>query len=190
MKNILAALLVAVVLGATAVYLTGRRPPDRARDASSGVVNPPDPPPVDAAAYRAAFPLEPPERQLLIGVTDSAGTAMSDAMRAFRAGRYQDAASQFEQVWTDHPDRSEAALYLGIARLFMDEIPAGIEVLRHAQASPEPGVAAAAQWYALVGIARLREPASGMAEAREVCEKPGPVQARTCAALEALPGPR
>jgi hypothetical protein len=47
-------------------------------------------------------------------------------------------------------------------------------------------VAAYASWYELVGIARLREPASGVAEVRAVCDRQGPFQLRACSALEQL----
>lgn len=192
LKNILVALVVAALLGAGAIYLAGGPAPDRAREAAR-VVNPPDPPPVDAAAYRAAFPLEPPAPFVLSDTRTPADRAFKQALDLFHAGKHEAAAPLFEELSSDSLTGARSSLYLGVTRLFMDEVPAGIETLRQAQAqaqATEPAVAATAEWYALVGIARLREPASVVVEARAVCEKPGPFQARACAALEALQGPR
>jgi hypothetical protein len=190
MKNVAIAFIVAVVLGTAAIFLRpGGEAGHRQTTAGAGAVNAPEPPPADAAAWRAAFPLEPPDVLVFVGHVPAPGEkALAAALVPFRAGRYQEAAPLLEQVYVDHPELAEAALYLGISRLFTDEIPNGIEILRQAQTSPRPHVSTQAQWYALVGIARLREPASGLAEVREVCEKRGPFQARACAALEALRG--
>lgn len=189
LKNILVALVVAALLGATAIYFTRDGAADRADKASSRVVNPPDPAPVDAAAYRAAFPLEPPAPFVLSDTRSPADRAFKQALDLFHAGKHEASAPLFEELSGDSVTGARSSLYLGITRLFIDEVPAGIETLRQAQAqaqATEPAVAAAAEWYALVGIARLREPASVVVEARAVCEKPGPFQARACAALEAL----
>lgn len=184
MQKVIVALLVATAIGIALVRL---RPAPAAGPPSTRPLNAPPPPaPVDPAPYLAAFPLEPPQLLVSIDTRLPADRAFKQALDLFQAGNYEAAAPRFEQVHADHPQLAAAALYLGIARLFTDEIPNGIEILRQAQTSPEPDVAAYAQWYALVGIARLREPASGMAEAREVCERPGPFQARACAALAAL----
>jgi hypothetical protein len=187
MKNLVPAFVAAALLGAAAIVFLPAGDVERSRTPGSRVVNPPDLVTADAAAWRAAFPLEPPDVPFVLGVVAGPGDqALAAALVPFRAGRYQEAAPLLEQVHADYPDVTAAALSLGIARLFTDEIPNGIEILRRAQASPEPAVASAAQWYALVGIARLREPGSGIAEVREVCERPGPFQGRACAALESL----
>lgn len=184
MQKLIVALLVAALAGAALVWL---RPGLPAPSASPAVVNPPAPATADAAAWRAAFPLEPLDVPFVLGAVAGPGEkALAAALVPFRAGRYAEAAPLLEQLYTDYPEVTAAALSLGVARLFTDEIPNGIEILRQAQASPDPAVAAAAEWYALVGIARLREPASGLAEVRDVCAKPGPFQARACAALETI----
>jgi hypothetical protein len=186
MQKILIAVLIGAGVGALLLLVSPRTAltPLRPR---AGVVYAPERPPADAAAWREAFPLEPPDLPPLTGVPTERNKALATALIPFREKRYQEAAPLLEQVASDYPG-AEALLYLGIARLFTDEIPNGIEILRQAQASSEPHLAATAQWYALVGIARLREPASSLAEVREVCAKPGPFQARACAALDALKG--
>jgi hypothetical protein len=189
MSKLAGAFLVAVVLGAVAMFVLPGREAKPGAAAKSPVVNAPEPPTADPAAWRSAFPLEPLEVPVFPGAVAGPGaTALAAALVPFRAGRYQEAAPLLEQFHADNPEVTAATLALGVARLFTDEVPNGIEILRQAQASPEPAVAAAAQWYALVGIARLREPSSGIAEVREVCAKPGPFQARACAALERLEG--
>jgi thioredoxin-like negative regulator of GroEL len=178
---LLGALVVAGAAGALALALL----PAPATTGSAGV--PGETVASDPAVWRALFPLEVPDIQPLVGVVpDPASEALAEAYVPFREGNYQEAATRFEHVWTESPDVHEAALYLGIARLFLDEVPAGIEVLRQAQGSDKPHVAAYASWYELVGIARLREPASGVAEVRAVCDRQGPFQLRACSALEQL----
>lgn len=188
MRNIFSALALAVALGGMLFYLQGPAtrdspPADRAPDAASDVTDPGSPV-ADPKRWRAAFPLEPapaPE-----GGDSPGARALARALEPYRKGDYQKAASELESVWIDHPDEHRAALYLGVSRLFIDEVPSAIEVLRQAQASPDPRIAAEAEWYVLVGIARLREPASGIAEVREVCKRPGPFSERACAALKQL----
>lgn len=192
MRNILGALAVAVVLGGILFYLQGPAArdsggADMAPGAASGVDDP-DSPAGDPARWRAAFPLEP--APIHEGGDTPGAQAFSAAIEPYRHGDYQKAASALEGVWLDHPDEYRAALYLGVSRLFIDEVPAAIEILRSAQLSPDARVAAEAQWYVLVGIARLREPASGIGEVRAACEQPGPYAERACAALEALTTPR
>lgn len=191
MRNVLGALAVAVVLGGILLYVQG--PTTRDSGAASTApgdasdVNDTGSPVADPARWRAAFPLEP--APIHEGGDSPGAKALMRALEPYRQGDYQTAASDLEGVWIDHPDEHRAALYLGVSRLFIDEVPAAIEILRAAETSPDPRVAAEAQWYGLVGIARLREPASGIAEVREVCERPGPYSARACAALEQLMSP-
>jgi hypothetical protein len=184
-RNIIVALVIALSLGGILVYLHG----PAARDSGGvrvdpGDVNEPEGATTDPERWRAAFPLEP--APIHEGGDTPGARALTRALEPYRKGDYQKAASELEGVWIDYPDEHRAALFLGISRLFIDEVSAAIEVLRQAQASPDPQVVAEAQWYVLVGIARLREPASGIAEVREACERPGPYSARACAALEQL----
>ncbi len=190
MRNVLAALALAVVLGGVFVYLqrpTTTDSPAMPESGEAADVKGADAATADSERWQAAFPLEP--APVLEGGDSPGAAALARALQPYRKGDYQAAASELESVWIDHPDEHRAALYLGVSRLFMDEVPNAIEILRMAQASPDPRVAAEAQWYVLVGIARLREPASGIAEVREVCEREGPYSARACAALKQLTGP-
>lgn len=190
MRNVLAALALAVVLGGIFAYL--QRPattdlPARPQSGEAANVSGADVAVADPQRWRAAFPLEP--APVLEGGDGPGAAALARALQPYRKGDYQAAATALDGVWLDHPDEHRAALYLGVSRLFMDEVPNALEILRMAQASPDPRVAAEAQWYVLVGIARLREPASGIAEVREVCEHPGPYSDRACAALKQLTSP-
>ncbi len=182
MRNILIALAVALGLGAVLLLLQGT--PAREPAAPLGRVNVPDPVTVDPERWRAAFPLTP---AAIHGGGDTAGArALTAALDAYRAGDYQQAASDLEGVWVDHPDEYRAALYLGVSRLYLDEAPSAIEVLRMAQASPVPEVAADAQWYTLVGMARLRDPSMAADEARRLCAGGGPAAERACRAADAV----
>jgi hypothetical protein len=183
MQRVLVALIVAVGIGGAMIYLqSGAGSP--VRDSPSGAVNPPDPPPVDSARWREAFPLEPAEPRAE-GNTPAA-RALAKALEPYRAGDYQKAASDLERVLSEHPGEQRAALYLGVSRLFLDEAPSALEVLAGAQASPDPAVAAEVQWYTLVGIARLRDPTAAIPEIRDLCRQSGAFSARACNALDVL----
>jgi hypothetical protein len=180
MRHVLVAAVVALVLGAGAIYLQrGERAP------TAGLVNVPEPNPVDPAPYRDAFPLTPLDAPPVAGETPAA-RALEQALVPYRKGDYTTAASALDGVLLDHPGESRAALYLGISRLFMDEVPNALEILRPLTSGTPPDVAAEAAWYGLVGIARLRDPSSVETEARALCHSGGPSSQRACAALAAI----
>jgi hypothetical protein len=188
-RRLAVALFVATGLALAFATLLG--PPTDRRDRPSttavnptGAVNVPDPAPVDSARWRAAFPLtSPPIRD----AGDSrAAAALRKALVPFRKEDYAAAATLLEGVWSEFPDEHRAALYLGITRLFQDEVPNGIEMLRAAEASPDPDVAAEAQWYAIVGVARLRDPREAERMARALCSAGGSASGRACSAVGAL----
>ena len=79
-----------------------------------------------------------------------------------------------------------AALYLGIARLFIDEPQNALEILRTLQGGATPEVTSEAAWYALVGSSRLRDPSGVELEAKTVCESSMATASRACAALDTL----
>ena len=147
MRNVLAALALAVVLGGVFVYLqrpTTTDSPAMPESGEAADVKGADAAVTDPERWRAAFPLEPaPVHE---GGDSPGAVALARALQPYRKGDYPAAASALESVWIDHPDEHRAALYLGVSRLFMDEVPNAIEILRMAQASPDPRVAAEAQW--------------------------------------------
>ena len=184
MKNVLVALLVAIVLGGGALYLTADRDIDTPAPAT-GIVNAPDPAPVDTAPYLAAFPLTAPEVPPITG-TGAADRALEQALVPLRNGDYAAAATALDGVLLDHPQEMRAQLYLGIARLFQDEPQNALELLRPLEFNSPDEVAAEASWYSLVGIARLRDPSHVEAEAKTLCSAGRRTSARACAALETL----
>jgi hypothetical protein len=184
MKNVSVALIVAVVLGAGAIYLSRGAATESPRSATTGVVNAPDAPRVDPAPYLAAFPLTPLEAPSIADRTPAA-RALDQALAPYRKGDYAAAASALDGVRLDYPDDPAAALYLGIARLYIDEPQNALEILRTMPAAP-PEIQGQAAWYSLVGIARLRDPSHVEAEADALCTSSLPTASRACAALEAL----
>lgn len=151
-------------------------------------------PPLPPEVWHEAFPLTPvaihltpdeekapPDRPGM-----AAASALARALEPYRAAEYQQAAVALEGVLLDHPAELRAALYLGVSRLYIDEPQAAIEALRQAQQSTNPDVLADAEWYILVGIARLREPGQAEADAKAVCARGGPTAERPCRAVEAL----
>ena len=183
-RNVLVALAVAAGLGGLLFVLQGPSPTGEATPPAPVETTAPAGVTTDPERWRAAFPLEHPSG--LDRVADS--PELRRAVELFDAGRYQEASPALEDLAADPQHGATASLYLGIARLYMDEVPSGIETLRQAeaQAYEQPMVLAAARWYSLVGIARLREPASGIGEVRAACDQPGPYSERACAALEQL----
>ncbi len=138
--------------------------------------------PQDAARWREAFPLTPLAPPVLAGTTPLE-RQLNTAFEPYRRGDYAAAASALDGVRLDHPDDPVAALYLGISRLFMDEVPNGLEILRSIPGSASAEVMAEAEWYGLVGIARLRDPSAALPEARALCARGGPASTRACAAV-------
>ena len=188
MKNVGVAVLVAIVLGAGIFYLQRDFTPARAP--VTGAVNAPETTKVDPAPYRAAFPLTPLAAPAVPGTT-AAARALEKALASYRKGDYAAAASALDGVRLDHPGSdvdATAALYLGIARLFIDEPQNALEILRTLPPDATPEVAGEAAWYSLVGIARLRDPSSVELEARTVCGSSLPTASKACAALETLRG--
>ncbi len=185
MKNVLVALIVAVVLGAGALYLQGGALREASQPAVSGVVNAPEPAPVDPAPYLAAFPLTPLEAPPVTGSTRVA-KALDKALVPYRRGDYAAAASALDGVKLDHPDDPTVTLYLGIARLFIDEPANALEILQTMPPNATPEVAGEAAWYSVVGIARLRNPTDVEARARTLCASPLPTAPRACDAIARL----
>ncbi len=152
---------------------------------NQSVVNAPDPAPVDSARWLAAFPLEPLEAPAIVG-NSPAARALNTALERYRKGDYVAAATALDGFLLDYPGDPAATLYLGISRLFMDEPQNGLEILRGMPGSASEQVMAEAEWYSVVGAARLRDPSAAEGEARTLCERKGPASARACAALERL----
>jgi hypothetical protein len=183
-KNVLIALVLALALGAGALYLNrGGSPPSP--PPVSGAVNAPDRPTVDPAPYLEAFPLTPPEIPAVAGTTP-VDRALEQALAPMRTGDYAAAATALDGLLLDHPGETRAQLYLGIARLFQDEPQNALELLRPLEFNAPPEVAADAAWYSLVGIARLRDPSGVEAEAHTLCTSNHRTAPRACAALDTL----
>jgi len=148
--------------------------------------------------WREAFPLvhadlhlSPAELKATPSTPGMAAVvALNRALKPYRAGDDQKAAVELEGVLLDHPEEYRAALYLGVARLFIDEPQAAIESLRQAQQSTNADVLADAEWYILVGIARLREPDQAETDATALCARGGPASARPCRAVAVLAAAR
>jgi len=195
------ALGIAVLLAVALFWLRpASQPPAGGAAASNAPVEPAEPaaPPVPAEVWREAFPLEraevhmtPAERKATASTPGMAAVAaLNRALQPYRAGDDQKAAVELEGVLLDHPDEYRAALYLGVSRLYIDEPQAAIEVLRQAQQSRDPDVLADADWYILVGIARLRVPDQAESDARSLCARGGPPSVRACRAVEVLANAR
>lgn len=186
MKNVGLALVVAIVLGAGLLYL--QRDATPARPPVTGAVNAPDAAKVDPAPYLSAFPLTPLAAPPIQGSSPNA-RALEKALGPYRKGDYAAAASALDGVRLDHPGSdtdATAALYLGIARLFIDEPQNALEILHTLPPGATPEVAGEAAWYGLVGIARLRDPSGVELEAKTLCESSRPTAPRACAALQML----
>ncbi len=181
MQKIVGALGVAAVIGVVLVLL---RPAPASKPDTAAVVNPPEPAIIDAPPYLAAFPLEPIAAPAALGDA-AADRALDRALAPYRRQDYVGAASALEQMLLDFPREPRAVLYLGVARLLSGEPQNALEILGGMPTSSE-GLAAEAEWYTLVGIARLRDPRDAGDRARGLCAADGPNKARACAAVDAL----
>jgi hypothetical protein len=185
MRNVLVAVVVAIALGAGALYLNRSAAPSSSRPAVSGVVNAPDTPTINPAPYLEAFPLTPLDAPRFTGNT-AANRGLERALGPYRQGDYRAAAIALDGLHLDYPDDPRITLYLGVVRLLTDEPQNALEILRGMPGTASEGLAGEAAWYSLVGAARLRDPSGVQAEARSLCASTLPSAARACAALEVL----
>jgi hypothetical protein len=177
---------VAIAIGvAVALQIFGGSTSRRPETTTPTIVNAPDPALVDPAPWLAAFPLEPLEAPGVSGST-AAARALNKALEPYRTGDYAAAATALDGFLLDHPGDPVATLYLGISRLFVGEPQNALEILRALPGSATGAIMAEAEWYSVVGIARLRDPSAAEPEARRLCDGKGPASARACAALERL----
>lgn len=139
----------------------------------------------DRLRWREAFPLTPLAPPAMAGA-DPLTRALRAAFVPYLRGDYTAAATAFDSIRLDHPDDPVSTLYLGICRLYQDEVPNALELLRGIPGTATASQMAEASWYGLVGIARLRDPSGARAEADALCRGGGPAATRACDALTRL----
>jgi hypothetical protein len=170
-----AALPAGAALGNAGVPAAAAEPPADIAPISEG----------ERARWRAAFVLAPLAPPTLSG-NDARTRALRAAFVPYRRGDYAAAAAAFDSIRLDAPDDVTATLYLGICRLYQDEVSNALELLRGIPGTATPAQMAEASWYGLVGISRLRDPSAARPEAEALCRGGGPASARACAAVAAL----
>jgi hypothetical protein len=139
----------------------------------------------DRLRWREAFPLTPLAPPAMAGA-DPLTRALRAAFVPYLRGDYTAAATAFDSIRLDHPDDPVSTLYLGICRLYQDEVPNALELLRGIPGTATASQMAEASWYGLVGIARLRDPSGARTEADALCRGGGPAATRACDALTRL----
>jgi TolA-binding protein len=188
------AIAASVALAATGYFLLRQPAPTAAPTIAppAAIVAQSTPP-----AWLDAFPLtaadihvRPEEALATRGSTPVAGEApleqLGAALDPYRSGEYGEAARRLESLWREYPGTDRAALYLGVSLLFLDRAGDAIAPLRAASAAPQQPVAADAQWYLAVALARSNQPDAAVAQLKPLCDAGGADSPRACAALQAL----
>jgi hypothetical protein len=109
-------------------------------------------------------------------------TALKPALDAFRAGDYQRADAEFSAVDKQYPKLIEVALYRGVSRLFLGDLPGATSSLQDAAALRDAAFANDIEWYLAIADERSGRPAAARARLEALCPA-GAGDPRACAAL-------
>lgn len=150
----------------------------------------PETPPVAATTPAPAFqlPLERPDVRISLRALTWRGSeranpilaALKPALDAFRNGDYQAADREFSAVAKSYPDLIEVALYQGISRLFLGDVPGALSSLRRAEAQRDEAFASDVSWYIAVAEERGGNMAAARARIAALCPN-GIGDPRACA---------
>ncbi len=103
--------------------------------------------------------------------------ALKPALEAFRAGDDATADREFAIVAERYPDLVEAALYQGVARLFLNDWSGAAVHLKRAQAIGDPAFAGDVAWYLAIAEERSGDVAAAQLRLRSICDRDGSAKA-------------
>jgi hypothetical protein len=171
---------VLLLAGLTLTLRTGRRPP--AFDTRSAAI------PKRAVLALEQAPVRIPEVAVL---TDRTGysrrgstlQALAAALQPYRAEDYSKAAQQLEALLRKYPESAEAAFYLGVCQLFLNDNAGALDSLTRARSRAGETLADSVTWYLAVALNRAGRDADALRELAALCNWPGEYRTRSCAAL-------
>lgn len=163
-------------------------PAARAKPPAVAVADPP------RATVR--LPLEAPPVKLSAaamtwrGDGEAAGTAylkeLGAALAPYRAGDYGGAARELGRVSGQYPQSAEAAFYLGVSLLFLEQPEQARQALAKAEALRPDALRDEVQYFMGVAWARNGDPGQAAERLRPLCEGAGPYREKACAGLSQL----
>jgi predicted Zn-dependent protease len=110
--------------------------------------------------------------------------ALGNALTAYRADDFAQAARRLQVLARDHPT-AEVRFYLGVCRIFLGHEDLAIAELGQARKLAQPALAREATWYLAVAYERAGRPDAAAAELATLCGEEGERQAKACEALRA-----
>lgn len=113
---------------------------------------------------------------------------LKPAFDAFRADDYARADREFSAVAGKYPKSIEIALYQGVARLFLGDVPGAIESLTAAEPLADSGFAGDVAWYRAVADERAGNLAGARMRLSRLCGESDARAKSACDALTRLPG--
>jgi hypothetical protein len=113
---------------------------------------------------------------------------LKPAFDAFRADDYARADREFSKIAGKYPKSIEIALYQGVARLFLGNIPGAIESLTAAEPLAESGLGGDVAWYRAVADERAGNLAGARVRLSRLCGESDARAKTACDALTRLPG--
>jgi hypothetical protein len=159
-------------------------------------VPPSSPAPVAAAPSPVPpvfhMPLEKPEVRFtaaaLVLRGESGGPRFVDviapAISAYRAGDYATAARELAALETRYPRSVEVPFYLGVSRLFLEDVDGARTSLEAAQRVSEEGFAADVEWYLAIANDRAGRRSDALAGLDRLCRGTSPRARPACEAAE------
>jgi TolA-binding protein len=111
---------------------------------------------------------------------------VAPALNAYRAGDYQAAASAFVRVQPQYPDAVEIPFYLGVTRLFLDDVTGAVAALEAARRVADDTFSADVSWYLAAAQERAGNRTAARTELETLCGGQSNYAARACAAASKM----
>jgi hypothetical protein len=120
------------------------------------------------------------------GTDAGAAAALIEALAPYQRGDFDLAVDRLEQFVRQHPDQSDAYLYLGVSCLMADRPSSAVVPLERARSLASPNRRAEIDWYLATAEQRSGRVDASRARLRELCAGQSRYRALSCAAAGAL----
>lgn len=113
-------------------------------------------------------------------------TALGGALSPYRAGDYASAAPKLRDLAGRYPDSAEAAFYLGVSLLFLNQPADALAALEAAARLQPEALRDEVEWFMGVAWERNGNGSEAAARIEKLCARPGPYRQPACSALSQL----
>jgi len=112
--------------------------------------------------------------------------ALGAALDPYRAANYADAAARLAPLARKYPQSAEAAFYLGVSLLLVNQPEQARQALEQAESLRREALRDEVQWFLSVAWERTGNPGQAVARLKPLCDAPGPYRHQACSALRQL----